>query len=156
VGYISGPANYSINGAWVKNLVPGVYFFRRFWINCVTPAEIIKVTVLDDPNEHNTITYKKMLWEYNYAWNYDGWFPHLFLSRPAWPGTINPSIEVYLQMDFVNNGEWFRVSSNMAGYDFWLDCRFYLNLCLSHFIVKVHPENSSWDGKRSNLKIKIL
>jgi hypothetical protein len=156
VGFISGPGNYTIKGAWVKNLAPGVYFFRRYWINCTTPAEIIKVTVLDDPNEHNTIIYKNLIWEYNCAWTPNNTnCPHLFLSRPMWPGLNNYPIEVQFQMDSLNNGQWFSVPSNTDGYNFWLNCEFTLNNCLYNFIVKVSPEISSWDSKKANLKIKI-
>ena len=158
VVFMSGPGNYTINGGWVKDLVPGVYFFRRYWINCITPAEIIKVTVLNDPNEVNTITYKNLVWEYNcaYANNYNPGCQHLFLSRPAWPNYANPPIEVHLQMDSVNNGQWFSVPSNTDGYNFWLNCGFTPNNCLHSFFVTGGPANSSWDGKNANLKIKIF
>jgi len=142
----------------VKHLTSGIYYFRRNWYDCIRTAEIIKVTVLDNPNERNTITYKNLVWEISEVWDFDSnsGSQHLFLLKPAWPGNLNPALKVDLQMDFFNNGEWFEVPSDQAGYEFRLDCRGWNNMCLTFFIVRPIPENSSWDRKKANLKIKIL
>lgn len=155
VGFVCGPGGYSISGGWVKNLVPGIYYFRRYWYSCITAAELIKVTVVNDPSEPNTITFKNMLWEYNLGLNPNG-PPHLYLTRPAWPGTVNPPIEVYLQMTWLNNGAWFQIPSNTGGINIWYDWQTYGWTPLTFFIVRITPDDPAWNGRRANLKIKIL
>ena len=162
---IAGPTSFFIVNSYgprtlVKSLVPGTYSFLKVPYSYRGPADTVDIKVIDDLNDRNTITYQNLFWEYNWAFDSNSHSPTLKLWKPSWLNNTNPAIEVFVQMDFINNAEWFKVPSTQAGIYFSVDCSPPAgpssSSCLGGFVIRTTPEDLSWNGRSSNIKVKVL
>jgi hypothetical protein len=151
---ISGPSvvvisNTSYNAVvLVNNLTVGNYSFRYEEVNGATiTVDTITVTVINDPGEQNTITFKELPWiihdEYGIGIN------DLSLRIPAQPhfffdgNTIKPVL-VYLKE--TSSSPWLLLPLGAYTYD----------SSLPHIWIMRLPVDPSWVGKISSVKIKLL
>jgi PKD domain len=156
---IAGPASGTVKyqnvpRTLVEGLVPGTYSFLKIPYSFTGPADTVDVIVIDDPNDPNTITYKNLYWEYSHVTNNDS--VSLSLWKPFWRDYSNLTIEVSIQMSFVNNGQWFKLPSSQGGINYRVDCSPYPN-CLWGLLIRPIPEDLNLlNNKPCNLKLKIL
>jgi chitodextrinase len=156
---IAGPASGTVKyqnvpRTLIEGLVPGTYTFLKVPYSFTGPADTIDVIVIDDPNDPNTITYKNLFWEYSHVTNNDT--VSLSLWKPFWQHNSNLTIEVSIQMSFVNNGQWFKLPSTQDGINYRVDCSPYPN-CLWGLLIRPTPEDLNLlNNKPCNLKLKIL
>lgn len=156
---IAGPASGSIKYSYgsstvVNDLVPGTYSFLKVPYSFTGPADTVDVIVIDDPNDPNTITYKNLYWEYSHVFNNDT--ISLSLWKPHWRDYSSRTIEVYLQMSFVNNGQWFKLPSTQGGIEYRTECVQFPN-CLWGLLIRPTPEDLNLlNNKPCNLKLKVL
>jgi hypothetical protein len=155
---IAGPASGTVKHqntprTLVEGLVPGTYTFLKIPYPYPGPADTIDVIVIDDPNDRNTITYKNLHWEYSTVNNNT---QSLILWKPFWLHNSSLTVEVSIQMSFVNNGQWFKMPSSQNGINYQVDCSPYPN-CLWGLLIRPTPEDLNLlDNKPCNLKLKIL
>lgn len=151
---ISGPISTTLLPTGVKgimlvrNLAVGTYTFRLEENDDGTiTVDTIKVAVINDPLETNTITFKRLSWilhdEYGLGVN------NLSLRIPPQPNffiaqlTTRPLI-VYLQPDV--SSPWLALPSGPYVYD----------ANFPGMWIMRNPVDASWVGKTSNVKIKFL
>ena len=153
---ISGPSTVSLTNYFnnklvlAKDLIPGNYQFQvEVNIAGTITKDTMELSVINDPAELNTITYKKLKWDY--------FLSVLLIMSPAQPNlffgpdivdTQIPSIE-YLQVD--NSSPWLAIPATTSGILFSS-----INDSNIRAGVARHPADSTWLGKESNFKIKIL
>ena len=158
--FISGPAGSTINNsnilypglAIVKGLTSGLYTFR-LEVNSPTGMFTYTITVLviDDPQNLNTITFKKLKWRL--ADEYGTGIIDVDIVTPAQPNLfiawdqLRP-VQIYLQQDSLS--QWFSVSSTQSGIMYNYDA------ARPHIWIARIPRDDSWVGKESSIKIKLL
>ena len=135
-----------------RNLQPGLYTFR-FTLKGQGPgsSDTMTVEVIDDPQERNTITFQNLKWRM--ADEYGIGILDLDVVAPAQPNLFSawnqmiPSI-VYLQPDPLM--QWmalpFSDSFSSFVYDF----------ASPHIWIMRTPAASTWVGRESSVKIKLL
>jgi hypothetical protein len=151
---ISGPAGATISNTsfsaviLVNNLTVGSYSFRYEEVNGTSiTADTINVTVINDPLDLNTITFKDLHWRI--ADEYGIGTDVLSLTIPAQPDffitwdTPRPLL-VYLQPE--PSSPWLLLPSGSYVYD----------SVLPHIWIMRNPVDASWVAKTSSVKIKFL
>lgn len=137
----------------VKGLTAGTYFFQ---LEVSNPGggksvDTMKITVLNDPGGQNIITSTNLKWRFVDEYGI-GWLDmDIITTLPdnfwlAWD-TVRP-IEVLLQID--PGGPWIVVPSVQSGITFVYDVA-----KPNIWVVRV-PTDSTWVGKESSLKIRLL
>jgi hypothetical protein len=147
------------NIALVKHLIPGLYSFR-LQVNNATGmnADTVNVLVVNDPLDVNTITFLNLEWIL--ADEYGIGLIDLSLRVPATPNLFSQSasgtqwdlipIQVYLQTD-PPGGTWLTLNVTLPGPVYYS-----YDSALPHIWLMRLPVDSTWVGKRSCAKIKIL
>ncbi|HEY6503929.1 MAG TPA: PKD domain-containing protein [Chitinophagaceae bacterium] len=153
---ISGPATFVITqpqapATLIKNLVAGMYQFR-LEINTSSGliADTMTLTVLNDPSDPNTITYRDLSWTIGDP--YGNGINSLLLAKPDWFDlSTSHSITAYLQLDA--GGPWITMPFGSAGFTYQQAC--YVT-CLYRMWLVPTPQDMTWVGRKSSIKIKIL
>jgi hypothetical protein len=153
---IAGPSqgiliNSTASMLLAKNLVPGTYSFRlQTGRGGLMAADTMNLQVVDDPQEHNTITYKNIEWFVSDIYGLG--LQSISLLKPDWNFDVNYPVDVYLQMD--PNSQWFILPASLAGIMYSFDC--IPGNCLYRLWIMPNPEDWSWVGRKSSIKVKIL
>ena len=148
---VVNPSFYGSN-ALAKDLIPGLYSFRFDVNNALgRSTDTIKVLVLNNPQDLNTITFNNLKWRL--ADEYGSGIIDLDIMTPYQPNLFKTwdqlhPIEIYLKIDTAS--QWFKVPAVQSGFIFNYDA------AKPHIWIARIPQDSTWVGKKSSIKIKLL
>jgi hypothetical protein len=164
---ISGPTQHLLNSATplppasfrsivvASRLVPGVYLFaltvEQPGVASVT--DTVQVTVLDDPENRNTLTYHNLIWQ-KANLSVRSW-QTTFLSTPARPDLWDPAGVHRRNLEF-----YLRTTSQST----WINVPFVTNTTAPYVwsglpntgLILTQPDNPSLVGTKADMRIKIL
>ena len=146
------------NIALVKHLIPGLYSFQLKASNSAgIGSDTVNVLVVNDPQDLNTITFKNLKWIL--ADEYGIGITDLSLRLPSVPNLFFQSaqgmswqlvpFEIFLQTDPATQWINLNVSQPIPPY-------YNYDTAIPNVWIMRIPVDSTWVGKESNVKIKVL
>jgi hypothetical protein len=148
----SNAGYYPGSAILARQLIPGFYSFKLIVNSAgIANADTVNVWVINDPQDSNTITFKNLKW--HLADTYGSGFIDLDIVTPGQPNLfitwdqLRP-VEIFLELD--PTSQWFQLPSGQPGSSYLYDAG------LPRIWIMRSPVDSSWVGKESNVKIKLL
>lgn len=160
---VAGPTQYVLNPppipvpaltkttAVANGLVPGVYLFA-FTVTEIgvgSATDTVQVTVLDDPQNTNTVTYHNLVWEEGDPYAVTDLTT--FISSPLRPDLFHVAffrgMQVFLKLNAVSPWTTLPYKSNVP---------FSWNAIPYTLFIATYPTSPSLRGTKSDMRIKIL